>query len=821
MLEWRALLAIAAVILCGISANAAEAATDSTLPWLRTSSPTIQKSIELAANILPPAANFDCTNTTVTVYKTSATQADCSVTVPFGQVGKSGITFSGTQEAIPVVPERPFSTLQPIPNQSMLITYTSAPVIGNFLHFYTSIRDKIGNAPQLVNGKWQYTISGAPEISLRDEQNQLLVVNTSAMAFSSNGNWMIVDVPTMGFIRINLATFEMLPFATSLQQVNDYSAQRAQLSISNDGSKVVIKPASYDYFKVVDLSTCSAVRSLPYNHANGKCGFKDYFNAVSTVIPGYRAVYQPRFINNHQIVFTVAYEYTPVSFKVARFTMTAPGESTTGISYLGMGDSYASGEGTYAYIDGTDTSNNKCHLSSRAYALLLSSQIFQSGHAISCSGAVTQDITDSSLSYEGQVADKIKKEDRDSQLINGVLANYIPGFISQSEFVDLHRPDAITISIGGNDIGFADILTRCVSPASLQESCYPTYEDRLELARQINAIFPRLVDTYKQIAKPGKRVYVTGYPLILAVGGNCALNVHFDAHEIQMATDLVEYLNIVIERAAMKAGVRYVDISNAFAGHKMCETKSSDVAVNGFTVGNDVGIGPIKIIGNESYHPNQLGHELLANTIRTATSNLTQDMPTASPDAQAPALPASLDQRNLPRTGRATNTVISDRDVVAGIVLHDQNVNVVLDTAAAALKAFTLYKMVMHSDPVELGTMVSDKDGKLSATVNIPSSIPTGFHTFHIYGPNMLGQPLDIVKTVYVAASEADLDGDGIPNTGDQCQIILASGTDLDKDGTDDACDVLITEAPTPKLSRLTSSATLTDNSITITLTKP
>jgi len=101
-----------------------------------------------------------------------------------------------------------------------------------------------------------------------------------------------------------------------------------------------------------------------------------------------------------------------------------------------------------------------------------------------------------------------------------------------------------------------------------------------------------------------------------------------------MSADLIDYLNLVISQAAAKAGVRYVDVSHAFDGHRMCEAISSQVAVNGFTAGTDGGVGPIKFVGTESYHPNALGHQLLANTIRTQTNNF-QTL------CQSPTLPYS------------------------------------------------------------------------------------------------------------------------------------------------------------------------------------
>src|SRR5690606_21578826 len=86
--------------------------------------------------------------------------------------------------------------------------------------------------------------------------------------------------------------------------------------------------------------------------------------------------------------------------------------------------------------------------------------------------------------------------------------------------------------------------------------------------------------------------------------------------------------------------------------------------------------------------------------------------------------------------------------------------------------------------------------GTLEINTTIPESMPTGFHTLHIYGPNIAGESIDLYKTIYIAASPTDLDGDGIPDDGSPCLIFPASGSDMDQDGIDDACDDLIDLPP-------------------------
>jgi len=88
----------------------------------------------------------------------------------------------------------------------------------------------------------------------------------------------------------------------------------------------------------------------------------------------------------------------------------------------------------------------------------------------------------------------------------------------------------------------------------------------------------------------------------------------------------------------------------------------------------------------------------------------------------------------------------------------------------------------------------------------------------HIYGKNVSGENVDIYKTVYVAASSSDLDGDGIANPKDPCVVITPSGIDSDKDGIDDACDPFIDQAPLEVASvlGLSTSSQSTPDSLSV-----
>ncbi len=814
MLKRSILIFIAAVLTVALFARVLFAA-DSTSPWNSSGDPSLTALSSLPDNILPATSNTDCQNMTTRYAGTNTMQEVCAIEMPLGLIADQGIVFAGTSEAIAVVPPPHFFSLGAISGQPMVYTYSSSPVYGLYMHFYRNIYSALSSKPEMVNGRLQYTLTKNPDFGLSDSAGKLRPMNPKALAFSANGSWMVVDLPYQGLVRYNTATFEMLPFGPSIESRNDFSTQKAHLAVSNDGRYVTVKQDRYASMHVYDLSTCqNAV--LPVDPLSPKCQSRDYSQYLQSRIPNLRFVLRPRFINQNQLSFIAVYDVLSASsMKSKNYVMTAPGQNPTGMTYLGMGDSFASGQGAFNYVAGTDTDNNTCHQSSLSYPHLLSGTLFAGGKSVACSGAVTDDISELSNNYEGQVADQIPKLRRSISDIQQYLSSFTPGYLAQSEFVDTYRPEVISLSVGGNDIGFSDIIKRCVSPVTTEPSCYSTFEDQVELYRAINNTFDSLVRTYKTVHRPGKRVYIVGYPQIALPGGNCAANVHLDAREIELSVNIIDHLNGVIAAAARKAGVYYVDVSQALAGHRMCENVSREVAVNGFTIGSDEGIGSVRFIGSESYHPNAFGHTLLERSLRATTDNLTSPMPPADPAAVPPQIPETHLGSLLPRAGREILRTVPAGRITDDVLVIGQSHPLKITNTTALLKPATTYRVELHSTPLSLESATTSLDGRITSNLTIPAGTPAGFHTLHIFGPNMLGQSIDIYKTVYVAASAEDYDGNGRMNNDDACLVLPASGIDYDRDGVDDACDPLITE-PSEDAGR-SFTVSLTGNSLRLT----
>ncbi|MGH7157321.1 MAG: SGNH/GDSL hydrolase family protein [Candidatus Saccharimonadales bacterium] len=785
LLSMRVVLALATFIIAPLAVSVAKA--DDSLPWL--SSPlSLQARTDTSS--LPPAwnNNIDC------IPQDTST---CTVSTLYGAVNSSSSArlndYSAFHPVISYIDNR--QHFLPVPNSKMAITYITDPVYGFYLYFNHDFTS--GIRPTLSFGSTSYQMVQPPDGKLTDKSGQRLAADYTSMSFSQNNQWMVVSEPNVAVLRVNLETFEVVPFAPGFNYAIGLSPS-PKTAISNDGRYITVASKDFSSFKIYDLNTCGPVPNTISGPVS--CQSRDLQGFMQQQLPGYSSTSYIRFLDDNHVVAYSSYSSNGSS-KTTRFII-GNGDTTNQIDYLALGDSYISGEGAFDYVAGTDTSTNKCHLSYLSYPLLIGQDLgYGAYHSVACAGAKTEDITNTSAYYESQ-ADRIDKATRALWDKNGqstlALTSFLPGYIDQMDFVTTYQPKAITMSLGGNNMGFSSILKSCVDPRDLQ-TCYSTYEDRLELVRLINhQVFPRLVQTYQQLkaaGAPDMRIYVIGYPQIAKPGGDCAINVHLNNDELVFAQQLISYLDQVISSAAAKAGVYYTDTRDALNGHRLCEADLGQIAMNGLTAGNDTPINGSGPIGDESYHPNPLGYQLLEDKVLAVINNLTSPMPPANLTATPPT-EEGLEILNAPHSGRAINNIEYDNDVSADLAYQQTPLDILIDSAQHSLAPNTTLRAELHSTPISLGSYKTGANGDLTTQVTIPADTPTGYHTLHFYGADMAGQSIDIYKFIYVAHAADDLDGDGVLDSIQSCVGVASSGQDYDQDGIDDACDGTIDEPP-------------------------
>jgi len=286
------------------------------------------------------------------------------------------------------------------------------------------------------------------------------------------------------------------------------------------------------------------------------------------------------FYTNGYISLTSISIASSADFAIGEFGI-ANGFAPALTGYAALGDSFASGEGNPPYDAGSDTSSDSCHRSTVAYAHQVAQALDLPLSFYSCSGATTAHVLgpNSVLDTEGPELDH-------PDSINGTTA-------------------LVTVTVGGDNIGFSHILIRCIeqdveyqaaegvlgilnplnpfsSPSCADE---PTFEsdvtDAILNLQNANAICAdpttnALCDTFQSIVAraPDASVIATDYPEIFPsdlAAQECPslapILTPDDMNFFNVATELVDAQEAA---AARRAGVNFVDVKQAFVGHAVC-----------------------------------------------------------------------------------------------------------------------------------------------------------------------------------------------------------------------------------------------------------
>ncbi|MBA4862780.1 SGNH/GDSL hydrolase family protein [Streptomyces sp. PSKA54] len=221
-------------------------------------------------------------------------------------------------------------------------------------------------------------------------------------------------------------------------------------------------------------------------------------------------------------------------------------------AYVALGDSYSSGTGAGDYGDSGD-----CKRSANSYPSLWAAANSPSSFSFTaCSGATTTTVISGQLSPLSAAT----------------------GLIS--------------VSAGGNDVGFADVMTTCI--LENEESCLSA----VATARsQMSSLLPGRLNTLYATIKsraPNARVVVMGYPRLYMLNGTCIVGLRESERAALNAAS--DQLNSVISARAAAYGFTFGDVRTTFTGHEIC---SGAEWLHSLTVP----------VGN-SYHPNKNGQAL-------------------------------------------------------------------------------------------------------------------------------------------------------------------------------------------------------------------
>lgn len=239
------------------------------------------------------------------------------------------------------------------------------------------------------------------------------------------------------------------------------------------------------------------------------------------------------------------------------------------VNYVALGDSYSSGVGAGDY----DTKDADCKRSANAYSQRwvkeFSEEKVEKFTFVACSGAKTTDVESKQLS-------------------------------SLSTATTM-----VTMSIGGNDVGFAPVVAECLLGNLFSENvCIAA---ALAAGTQAERSMPaKLNALYKKIKEkaPNAKGFILGYPHIFEQGDCGAFGLSDRARK--GINDATNVLNKVIKKAATDNGFTFVDGVEAFTGRGVCTKAPGGAWLTDTSAGRDL------------YHPNRDGQEAYAVVLDAA-----------------------------------------------------------------------------------------------------------------------------------------------------------------------------------------------------------
>ncbi|MFJ6510349.1 SGNH/GDSL hydrolase family protein [Streptomyces sp. NPDC091406] len=238
---------------------------------------------------------------------------------------------------------------------------------------------------------------------------------------------------------------------------------------------------------------------------------------------------------------------------VAAIGVAGPASATDSAAaggYVALGDSYSSGVGAGDYLP----DSGDCRRSTAAYPYLWqAANSPASFDFVACSGATTSSVASSQL-----------------------------GALSASTSL-------VSVTAGGNDVGFADVMQDCVLGS--EATCLAGVDAAVG---QMNSTLPGSLDAlYDGIraGAPQAQVVVLGYPRFYQLSGSCIAGLsEAERAAINNASDV---LNDVLAKRSADAGFTFSSVVDEFTGHELC---SGDAWIHSVTV-------PIE----NSYHPKAAG----------------------------------------------------------------------------------------------------------------------------------------------------------------------------------------------------------------------
>ena len=234
---------------------------------------------------------------------------------------------------------------------------------------------------------------------------------------------------------------------------------------------------------------------------------------------------------------------------VAAFALLAPSASAATGNFVALGDSYAAGP-----IIPVQVEPYGCLKSNNNYGNIAQRRLkYEAYRDMTCSGGETEDMTQPQGVSPGPNPPQFNALDANTRLV--------------------------TLTIGGNDIGFSSIAEDCINttPANQGHPCMDKYvvDGRDEVSARIAETAPKVAAVLQGITarSPQAKIVVVNYPAIFPHTGNtgCWPQIPVADGDVVWLRAKQEELNAMIAQQAAANGATLVDAYAASRGHDACQ----------------------------------------------------------------------------------------------------------------------------------------------------------------------------------------------------------------------------------------------------------
>ncbi|MCD8004031.1 MAG: hypothetical protein LUG88_09030 [Clostridia bacterium] len=342
---------------------------------------------------------------------------------------------------------------------------------------------------------------------------------------------------------------------------------------------------------------------------------------------------------------------------------------------VSMGDSYSAGEGIQDYYDqntGTYRFTSEdwiAHRSTNAWPGLLKFDGVELNTVKALNLTVSEGLHSTSgssggswyfVASSGAVCDEITSSKQEKE-VNQLKSSYDHTYYLNPQIDTLTAlynaeidVDYVTLTIGGNDAGFVDVIKKAVFAVDGIDLSGGLGKELISILSDFwseSGLGKKLEDTYVRILEeaPYATLIVAGYPQLInyyeyeektlfitrTVQATGIASISYDeAYMIDCAVKILDsYIGLIVDKLKSEGyNIVFADVQDAFEEHK---AGSENAYIEGIVLGNDENINTAiissetlnqgSVLSSASFHPNEKGAKAYASVVQDVIDELIKE----------------------------------------------------------------------------------------------------------------------------------------------------------------------------------------------------